>query len=75
MDEDETFQEENWTSIFIGHQLIPRTWDPLVDKVPEQEQMANFQRILKFVASEVTSMPSLQAHVELNTGSASEYVF
>ena len=75
MNEDETFQEENWTAIFVGHQLIPRTWDPLVDKVPEQEQIANFQRILKFIASEVTSMPSLQAHVELNTGTTSEYVF
>jgi tryptophan halogenase len=75
MDEDETFQEENWTAIFIGHQLIPRSWDPLVDKVPEQEQIANFQRILKFIAGEVQSMPSLQAHVELNAGGASEYVF
>jgi tryptophan 7-halogenase len=75
MDEDETFQEENWTSIFVGHQLMPRSWDPLVDKVPEQEQIANFQHILKVIASEVTSMPSLQAHVELNAGGTSEYVF
>lgn len=75
MDEDETFQEENWTAVFVGHQLIPKTWDPLVDKVPEQEQIANFQRILKFIATEVSSMPSLQAHVELNTGGGSDYVF
>ena len=76
MDEHETFQEENWTSIFVGHRLLPRTWDPQVDKVSEQEQIANFQRMLKFIATEVQSMPSLQAHLELNTSPAtSDYIF
>lgn len=75
MEEDETFQEENWTSIFVGHHLIPKTWDPLVDKVPEQEQIANFRRILGFIASEVEAMPSLQAHLELNSPGTSDYIF
>jgi tryptophan halogenase len=76
IEEHETFQEENWTSIFIGHRLLPASWDPQVDKVPEQEQIANFQRMLQFVASEVQAMPSLQAHVELNVPRASsDYVF
>lgn len=76
IEEDETFQEENWTSIFVGHNLIPKSWDPLVDRIPEQEQIANFQRILKFIASEVEAMPSLQAHLELNAPSpASDYIF
>jgi tryptophan halogenase len=76
MGEHETFQEENWTSIFIGHRLMPRTWDPQVDRVPEQEQIANFQRMLKFIATEVQSMPSLQAHLELNAPqSTSDYIF
>lgn len=66
MDESETFQEENWTSVLIGHNLVPRSWDPLVDKMSEQEQIASFQRILGFIASEVKTMPSLQAHLELN---------
>ncbi len=67
MEEDETFQEENWTSVFIGHHLIPRSWNPLVDNIPEQEQIANFQRMLGFIASEVNAMPSLQAQLELNS--------
>ncbi len=75
MQENETFQEENWTSIFIGHGLNPRTWDPLVDKTPEQEQIANCQRILKFIATEVESMPSLQAHVELNSPGTANFSF
>lgn len=75
MEEDETFQEENWISIFAGHQLTPKSWDPRVDKLPEQEQIANFQRILSFIASEVNTMPSLQAHLELNAPGASNSIF
>jgi len=76
MDEHETFHEENWTSIFVGHRLLPSSWDPLVDATPEQEQIANFQKILGFIAAEVREMPSLQAHIELNSPQAtSDYVF
>jgi tryptophan halogenase len=67
MNEDETFQEESWISLFVGHHLIPKSWNPLVDKMSEQEQIANFRRILGFIASEVKSMPSLQAQLELNS--------
>ncbi len=75
MEEDETFQEENWTSILIGHHLIPKSWDPLVDKTPEQEQIANFKKILGFIAAEVKELPSLQAHLELNAPGASSTGF
>lgn len=76
LEEEETFQEENWTSILVGHNLIPKSWNPLVDRIPEQEQIANLQRILKFIAAEVEAMPSLQAHLELNAPSpASDYIF
>ena len=76
MQEFETFQEENWTSIFIGHGLIPDSYDPLVEKTPEQEKIENFQHMLKFIASEVETMPSLQAHIELHAPAASsDYIF
>lgn len=66
MQEYETFQEESWTSIFIGHGIQPATYDPLVDNMPEQEQIEHFQKILKYIADEVQSMPSLQAYIEMN---------
>lgn len=75
MDEHETFQEENWTSIFIGHNLVPRSWDPLVDKMSDQDQIANFQRILGFIAAEVKTLPSLQAQIELNAPGSSGFTF
>ncbi len=76
MQEHETFQEENWTSAFVGHRLLPKSFDPRADKVPEQEQIASFQRMLRFIAKEVAAMPSLQAHLELNAPqSTSDYIF
>lgn len=75
MEEDETFAEENWTSVLVGHQLLPKSWNPLVDKMPEQEQIANFRRILDFIATEVKAMPSLQAQLELNTPDSSGLTF
>ncbi|HVZ99178.1 MAG TPA: tryptophan 7-halogenase [Caulobacterales bacterium] len=62
----ESFQEENWISSFIGHGLIPAAYNPLVDGVDPQDQMDNFQRMLRFIASEVGDMPSLESHIELH---------
>jgi tryptophan halogenase len=76
MDENETFQEESWTSIFNGQGLEPDSWDPQVERIPDQELMAHFQKILGFIASEVQAMPSLQAHLEMNRPqSQSDYIF
>lgn len=71
MREEETFQEENWTSLFVGHGVIPETYDPLVDKVHVSDLVQQFQKILQYVAEEVSVMPSMQSHIEINTESSS----
>jgi tryptophan halogenase len=63
--EDETFQEENWSSILVGHGLIPRAHDPQADAVPREEQIQSFKRMLGFIAGEVREMPSIEAQLEL----------
>lgn len=75
MREDETFVEENWTSIFIGHGVMPETYDPLVDKVSRADQVQHFQKILQYIAAEVASMPSMQSHIEINTDSSNSSLF
>ncbi len=65
INDNETFQEENWLSILIGHGLIPRSWDQLAGKMPQAEQIGFFQRMLGFIAKEVSGMPSIEAHMEL----------
>jgi tryptophan halogenase len=63
--EDETFQEENWIAILVGHGLIPRAHDPQADAMPREEQIQSFQRMLGFIAAEVREMPSIEAQLEL----------
>ncbi len=55
--EDETFQEENWLSLFHGHGLMPENYSPLVDNIPEDELIRNFQEILKTIKSRIASAP------------------
>lgn len=54
----ETFQEHGWESVFIGHGLMPQSYDPRVDAVPEQEHIAHVQRRLQDIAALVEAMPS-----------------
>lgn len=73
--EDETFQEEDWTSIFVGHGLIPEFYDPLVDNMPHEEHVEQFQKILHYIASEVQNMPTIEAHIEMNSDSPYQSMF
>ena len=63
--EDETFQEENWLSVLVGHGLIPRAHDPQAGAMPREELIQSFQKMLSFIAAEVREMPSTEAQLEL----------
>jgi len=62
----ESFEIENWNAILIGHGLMPRTYDPLADALPREEQIGKFKGMLHFIAEEVRTMPSLDAHLEIH---------
>lgn len=59
--EDETFQDQNWIALFIGHGLIPESYDPMVDKIDTEDQMARFRGFLGKIAEEVRAMPTVDA--------------
>ncbi len=65
MYEHEIFYEENWLALFWGFGLVPRQYDPRVDRIAEQDLMVLFQKILKSIRSEVDTLPSLQSHLEI----------
>jgi tryptophan halogenase len=71
----ETFQEENWIANFLGHGLIPKSYDARADALEGAALMAQFQQMLHFIASEVTDMPSLEAHMETHAPSPSTGLF
>jgi tryptophan halogenase len=61
--DDEAFQASNWASIFIGHGLMPRAYDPLVDMLPHDDQVMQLKRMLSFIAQEVKAMPALESQL------------
>lgn len=73
--EDETFEVENWASVFIGHGLVPESYHPFVDKQPDPELINQFQQMLKFIAVEVSEMPSLMSQLEIQSPQASSARF
>jgi len=58
--DDETFQEHSWESLFIGHELIPQSYDPRVDVIPEQELIAQVHDRLQKVRALAEAMPSVE---------------
>ena len=59
----ETFQEPDWASLFIGHGLIPESYDPRLDALPEQEQIAQAHRRLQDITAMVEAMPTTEAFI------------
>jgi len=57
--DDETFQEESWESLFIGHGLMPESYDPRVDAIPEQDQILKVHNRLTNIAEIVGGMPKV----------------
>jgi len=57
--DDETFQEHDWESLFIGHGLIPQSYDPRADGVPDQDQIATVNKRLEDIVELVGAMPGI----------------
>jgi tryptophan halogenase len=70
MRHNQTFQESNWTALFLGHGVTPSSYSPMVDNISEQELMNVFQRLLRHIATTVSGMPDMQTHVEINFDSS-----
>src|SRR5690606_13575266 len=67
MYENETFQEASWRYLFTGAGIMPKTYDPLVDKMAEGEQIEHFQKMLRFLAYEAEQMPDQQTYIDINS--------
>lgn len=57
--DEETFEDEGWDSLFLGHGLIPSSYDPRVDALPEQDHIARVQQKMERIVELVGAMPSV----------------
>lgn len=63
--EGETFLEENWASILVGHGVVPKNYSGLVDNFPDRNLVLTFQEILKTINEEVEEFPSMSTYLEM----------
>lgn len=61
--DDESFQARSWTQSMLGHGLVPESYDPRVDSIPEESQIALVQQQLRDVAGLVRRMPAIDEFV------------
>ena len=57
----ETFEALNWAQIFVGHGLLPKGYDPRIDRLPDEQHIAKVQKRMKDVASLVRAAPTVEA--------------
>jgi tryptophan halogenase len=61
--DDESFQGQGWIASLVGHGLVPETYDPRLDSVPEETQIAVVRQRLHDVAELVRQMPAVDQFV------------
>ena len=59
--DDETFEDDDWTAMLLGHGLIPKAYDPLVDQLTDAEVIKQFQAMLGFIKATVEPMQPMEA--------------
>lgn len=57
--DDESFHEQSWAAMFLGHGLVPEGYDPRVDMFPDDVHIEKVQSRLKAVGEEVKRMPTV----------------
>jgi tryptophan halogenase len=55
----EAFDGQSWASLFLGHGLMPESYDPRIDLFPEEEHIARVHQRLQDIVSLVGAMPSV----------------
>jgi len=66
--DDEAFDEDDWLAMLLGHGLIPKTYDPLVDQTSDAEAIQQFQKMLGFIREAVEPMRPMEAFLDAPAG-------
>jgi len=56
--DEEMFSEDSWASVFLGQDVLPRRYDPLVDNFDTEQLKTQLQRIRSTVRQGADSMPA-----------------
>jgi tryptophan halogenase len=62
--EDEAFTIDDWQALFIGHGVIPETWDPAVDRTETTLLRSELRRIQDFIRQKVDAQRTHPAYLQ-----------
>jgi len=63
-EDDELFTEESWVQVFLGQNVMPRSYDPMVELKAPDEIVRFMKDIEHVIAKCVAVMPTHEAYVE-----------
>jgi tryptophan halogenase len=63
LNHNEAFESQSWASLFVGHGLVPESYDPRIDLIPEEEHIARVHQRLQSIVSLVGAMPSVDDYL------------
>jgi len=61
---EELFAEISWVQVMIGQGIVPRSWHPLVEQVPDDDLYRFVADVGRLMAQCVDAMPSHQAFID-----------
>jgi tryptophan halogenase len=61
---EESYQEPSWVSIFLGNGMLPRRYDPLVDRLPLDHLKGGMNQRAAQIARTAERMPPQRAFIE-----------
>jgi tryptophan halogenase len=62
--EDELFTDTNWTAVLLGQNVVPRTYDPLVDALDLPTVRTRMQQMRAIIAQTAAAMPTHRDFIE-----------
>lgn len=61
--EDEAFTIDDWQALFLGHGLVPETWDPAVERTAADLRDSELTRIQDFIRRKVEEQSTHSAYL------------
>jgi tryptophan halogenase len=56
--EDESFPNDSWHALLLGHGLVPDSWIPAIDQTSPELMRGEFRRMLGFIKDKVLAQPT-----------------
>ena len=65
LNDDESFHEQSWAGLLFGCGVVPKGYDPRVDRIPDEAHIEKVQDRLRGVAAIARQMPSVEQFLGL----------